>query len=123
MPAATTVTPAGLRRSEAILATTFDVPQPNDAESPVALRISSCRAVRYRRASPDEATTRAEVEVALVDADLLHGRAALADERPHARASGGGSGRGPARTKTACGQRRRASAELIAERTPNCRAS
>ena len=72
---------------EAILATTFDVPQPNEAESPVALRISSCRPRQVARAPrPTSATTRAQVEVALVDADLLHAPGSARPTSAHTRA-------------------------------------
>ena len=65
----------------------------------------------------------ADVEVALVEPGLLDGRDDPAHGLPDVRASTRGRASGAGRTKTACGQRRSASAQLIAEWMPNRRAT
>ena len=81
-PAGTIVSPPGLRRSEAILATTFEVARPSEHESRVRARITACTDLGERARVVEGRRDLAEVEVALVDAGLLHRRA-----RPRARAT------------------------------------
>ena len=83
VPGGTTVIPPGLRRSDAILQTTFDVPTPSEH---VRLVVAAHRGLDRRRdrARPREVgRDRAEVEVALVDPGSLDARDDLADRVPH----------------------------------------
>ena len=81
-PGRTTVSPPGLRRSEATFATTFDVATPSEHESRVRARTTACTASASARASSNDGRDLAEVEVALVDPRLLDRRDDLADRRP-----------------------------------------
>ena len=81
-PGRTTVSPPGLRRSDATFATTFEVATPSEHESRVRSRTTACTASASARASSNVGRDLAEVEVALVDPGLLDGRHDLADDRP-----------------------------------------
>ena len=120
-PAGTTVRPPGLRRSLATFATTLQLATPSEHERLVAARTAACTASR-RRAPAEVRGDLPEVEVALVEAEPLDGRDDLAYGRPdRARVLAVAPELG--RMKIACGQRRSASAALIAEWIPNARAS
>lgn len=126
VPAGTTTTPSGLSRSLAIFAISFDVPAPTDAvRPPLAFRIAALR-------SRAIACTSSTVSPVSPDAD----RSMNASSSDNGSTSGDNarisaitawllrlytSKRGP--RYAACGQRDRASAVDIAERTPYLRAS
>ena len=122
-PGGTTVSPPGLRRSLAILATTFDVATPD-------------RSAQARR-SPDRGLNRLGERARLAEV-RRRPRRGRGSPRPCPCARRSARPRGPrsrppastpgrracrGRTKIACGQRRSASAHDIAEWIPNLRAS
>ena len=82
-PGRTTVSPPGLRRSEATLATTFDVATPSEHESRVRARTTARTVSATARASSNDGRDLLEIEVALVDPGLLDRRHDLAHRRPH----------------------------------------
>ena len=82
MPGGTTVTPPGLRRSDATLHTTFDVATPSEHDSEVAARTDVCTASGDPAGVAEVVDRRAEVEIPLVDAGSLDHRDDLANRRP-----------------------------------------
>ena len=78
VPGGTTVMPPGLRRSDAILHTTFEVPTPSEQVRLVVARTAVWIADATARARVKSRRDRAEVEVALVDPGALDARDDLA---------------------------------------------
>ena len=81
-PGGTTVMPPGLRRSDAILHTTFEVPTPSEQVRLVVARDRGLDRRRDRARTREVGRDRAEVEVALVDPGALDPRDDLADRVP-----------------------------------------
>ncbi len=121
-PGGTTVMPPGLRRSDATLHTTFDVETPSEHVSDVAPRTATCTASAIRRACANDPITEP--------------RSRYPSSRP-VRSTRGTTSATAAHTaweywrysacrgrrNTTSGQRRSASAELIADRIPKRRAT
>ena len=114
--------PPGLRRSLATLATTLLVPTPSEHERLVAPFTATCTASASARALRKSGRASAKFKypssMPVRSTAGTTSRTALHTAReysPYVRCRG--------LTKTACGQRLRASAQLIAERIPYLRAS
>ena len=82
-PGRTIVSPPGLRRSEAIFATTFELASAERAREPRARADHGLHRLGERAGVVERRRDLAEVEVALVDPGLLDRRHDLAHERPH----------------------------------------
>ena len=93
----TTTSPSGLRRSDAILATSFVLATPTDAVSPTSARIASLIRRAIVGPSPNRAAEPGDVEERLVDRDRLDQRREPPEDR-HDVAAGlpGSGGRRPA---------------------------
>ena len=85
LPGRTTVSPPGLRRSEATLATTLQVATPSEHVRELAPRTAACTASASFARAEEVRRDLAEVEVALVDPGLLDRRDDLADGLPDRR--------------------------------------
>ena len=100
------------------MATTFDVATPSEHESRVRAQHDGLDGLGERPGVVEGRGHLAEVEVALVDPGLLDRRHDLAHDRPDLARVLPVERHAAARTKTAVGQRRRASAHDIAEPIP-----
>ena len=122
-PGRTIVSPPGLRRSEAIFATTFELASAERAREPRARADRGLHGLGERARVVEGRRDLAEVEIALVDPGLLDRRHDVAHERPDLLRVLAGRATCRGRTNVTVGQRRSASAHDIAEKMPKRRAA
>ena len=122
-PGRTTVSPPGLRRSDATFATTFDVATPSEHESRVLARTTALTASASARASSKAGASsrRGRGSPRRCPPARRSARSRARSTRPRASARGTANRAGARRRRA--GQRRSASAHDIADTIPNRRAT